>query len=198
MTEQTTDPRAEAAAQIRQEFAPIIQAVVLAAQGNPEMAEELVPVLNDMAQRRPWQQMAAALRRILAGERDAQSLMIGLDLADRVVVAEVLGQLGTAVLPDAALDPNPALTLPQFINGLLNGVLLASKPGAPDILRHDVETFTRKLADDEAAPPDLRALGRILHDILNGDRAPDLGDLPPELTAVVHTLLNRLHGTNGA
>jgi hypothetical protein len=196
MTEQTTDPRAEAVAQIRQEFAHIILAVTLAAQGHKELAEELTPVLNNMTQRRPWQQLAAALRRILAGERDAQSLMLGLDLADRVVVADILEKLGAENVTTAA--PERALTLPQFINGLLNGVLLASKPDAPDILRDDVETFTQKLAEDETAPPDLRALGRILHDILNGDRDPDMRDLPPELTAVVHTLLSRLGGTNGA
>lgn len=192
MTNQTNDPRAQAVAQVRQEFAPIIQAVALAAQGDKEMAGQLVPVLNDMAQRRPWEQLAAALRRILAGERDAPSLMVGLDLADRAVVGDILQQLGVAESAVVAAEPERALTLPEFINGLLNGVLLACKPDAPAVLRDDVETFTRKLAEDASAPPDLRALGRALHEILNGERDPDLDGLPPELTAVVETLLKRM------
>jgi hypothetical protein len=192
MTNQTDDPRAAAVAQVRQEFAPIVQAVILAAQGNREMARQLDAILDDMSQRRPWQQLAAALRRILAGEREGQTLMVGLDLADRAVVLDILQQLGAGETAVQAGAPDKPLSMSEFLNGLLNGVLLACRPGAPDTLRADVETFTRKLAEDEEAPPDLQALGRVLHEILAGEREPDMSGLPPELTAVVQTLIAHL------
>jgi hypothetical protein len=67
-----------------------LAAVIQAGERPPEEVER---VLDDLAGTRDWADLAAALRRVLAGERDEQRLLDGLDDVDTAVVIAVLRRL---------------------------------------------------------------------------------------------------------
>jgi len=96
----TPAPQAEegqeeaALAAILQQWAPVIAAVVAACRGNQDAAAQLQPFLGKMAQQDDWRALSAVLRRILAGERDPNALLPGLDATDMLIVAAVLQTLG--------------------------------------------------------------------------------------------------------
>jgi hypothetical protein len=78
------------------------------------------------------------------------------------------------------------------LDDLLDLVATACGPDAPAGLGAQLHAFTQSLATDSAAPPEARALGRVLNHILSGERAPDLSALPPELADKIRALLERL------
>jgi hypothetical protein len=53
------------------------------------------------------------------------------------------------------------------------------------------QTFLQ-LSNHPSAPPEERALGRVLGRILIGEREPDLSELHPEMAAEIKALLERL------
>jgi tetratricopeptide (TPR) repeat protein len=71
-----------------QKFAPLIAAVV-AATTDPAGQQELAPRLEGLEQR-GYQNLVAAIRRILAGERQEEALCAALDLEDSMVVMAIL------------------------------------------------------------------------------------------------------------
>ena len=80
------------------EWEPYIAATVAAAGGDSDAAAQLAVVLDQIAQDSDWAALAAVLRRIISGERDA-SLLEGLDPTDTAIVGQVL--TGLAQPPDA-------------------------------------------------------------------------------------------------
>ena len=80
-------------AEILQQFAPVIEAVVAAAGGHAQAraaVEQLLPQLKQNG----WH-IAAPIHRIWAGERDEAALTTGLDDADTLIIREILKRLAS-------------------------------------------------------------------------------------------------------
>jgi len=73
------------------QHAPLIEAVVMAV-ADPAVREQLEPLLEDMISR-GWQNLIAAIRQILDGERDEDILYEGLDAIDSLIILAILGQV---------------------------------------------------------------------------------------------------------
>ncbi|MBL7063667.1 MAG: hypothetical protein ISS49_05585 [Anaerolineae bacterium] len=188
-----------AIAQLRQQWAPVIQAVVAACEGQAQAAAHLQPLLAQLSHQDDWRHLVAALRRILAGERDPAALLPGLDATDTLIASDLLRALGVEVgqdLPDPGNRggrPQPgeqALTL----DDLLGLVAQAGTEQAPPGLGEQLFGLTRAMATQPQAPAEMRELGRVLNHVLSGERAPDLSALPPELAAKVRQMLAALPG----
>jgi tetratricopeptide (TPR) repeat protein len=177
----------DAIARIRQQWAGNVAAIVAACQGDAEAAAQVGPWLDHQEQQDDWRALAVVLRRILAGERDADALLAGLDATDALIAGDVLRGLGVAPESDAAEDEpeGQALTLDQ----LLDLVAQACRPDAPPDLAAQLHGFTRGLAADADQPAEIQALGRILNAILSGERAPDLSVLPEGLAGAVRGMI---------
>jgi tetratricopeptide (TPR) repeat protein len=73
------------------QHAPLIEGVVSAVD-DAEVRQQLEPLLEDMISR-GWQNLIAAIRQILNGERDEDLLCEGLDMDDSQIVLAILGQV---------------------------------------------------------------------------------------------------------
>ena len=76
----------------------------MAASGGNSAAAWLTPVLGQLAQASDWAALAAVLRRIIGGDRDA-SLLQGLDPVDTAIAGQVLTRL--AQPPDTPAQEDP-------------------------------------------------------------------------------------------
>ena len=95
-----TDPGQDPAIQDHlQRWEPEIAATVAAAGGDSGAAAQLTPVLDQLAQDQDWAALAAVLRRITGGERDA-SLLDGLDPVDTAITGQVLARLAAPAQED--------------------------------------------------------------------------------------------------
>jgi tetratricopeptide (TPR) repeat protein len=74
-----------------QRHAPLIELVV-AAVGDAAAREQLEPVLVQRGEN-GWGQLVAAIRRVLAGEREVEALWDDLDLEDSMIIAAILGRV---------------------------------------------------------------------------------------------------------
>ena len=100
-----TDPGQDPAIQDHlQQWEPVIAATVAAAGGDSDAAAQLTPVLDQLAQDQDWAALAAVLRRIIGGDRDA-SLLEGLDPVDTAITGQVLARL--AQPPDTPAQEDP-------------------------------------------------------------------------------------------
>jgi len=189
---------AEAAvAQIRQQWAPVVQAVVAAAAAGASVPPELAALLDKMGATDDWGALVGALRRVLAGERDPAALLPGLDQVDAVILGDVLRGLGaTSPSPSSTgggggagaaggVEAGEGISLEQ----LLELVAVACTPQAPAGLGEQLFGMTQQLARDPSMPAEIQALGRVLNHILSGERNPDLSALSPELAGAVRQLL---------
>jgi hypothetical protein len=86
------------------QWTPIIEQVVAAASGDTQATQMLSPILEALAGGSDWGPLVEALRRVLAGERDQQSLLDGLDPIDTVILTQALQQLAD----QSARGPTPA------------------------------------------------------------------------------------------
>lgn len=170
---------------IRQQWGPVVLAVATAAQGNQEVAEELGPFLDRMGQQPQWQGLLAVLHRILAGERDPQALLPGLDPTDTLIAGDVLQALGAEV---AAAEQAPPASPEQLID-LVGAACL---PDAPAGLGEGLFDLTSRLAADPDAPLPLRRLGHALNHVLAGGREPDLAGLPEPWARQVQAMVAAL------
>jgi hypothetical protein len=82
---------------------PAVAAVAAAAGGDAQAAAEVEELLTALAGTDDWAAIAAALRRLLAGERDHATLAAGLDPVDTAILAAVLDRL--IITPPPAKDP---------------------------------------------------------------------------------------------
>ncbi len=71
---------------------PVIAAVVVAARGNQEARQQVEELCTKLAETKDWKNLSAAIRRILAGERDHDALAdsLNLDREDALVVRRIL------------------------------------------------------------------------------------------------------------
>ncbi|MBW7884473.1 MAG: hypothetical protein H3C34_17905 [Caldilineaceae bacterium] len=76
-----------------EQWQPVIAAMVAACRGDNTAAGQLTPLLDQLAQTADWQALAAVFRRVLAGERDAEALLDGLDKTDTIIVTALLQAL---------------------------------------------------------------------------------------------------------
>lgn len=83
----------------------LIRAIAKAAQGGPDAVQAVAPLLDELAQQEDWNKLAGALSRILAGERDAQILLLGLDGTHTSIVVEILRRLGVDVETETLHHP---------------------------------------------------------------------------------------------
>jgi len=73
------------------QHAPLIEAVVMAV-ADPAVREQLEPVLENMISR-GWQNLIAAIRQILDGERDEDILCERLNSMEYLIILAILGQV---------------------------------------------------------------------------------------------------------
>ena len=188
----TPDQVAEAVARVRDEWGPVIQAMVAACEGNTPAADQLSRFFELMSHKDDWRKLVAVLRRILAGERDPLALLPGLDDTDVVIAGDVLRGLGidvpTAGLEEEEDDGGDMVSLDDF----LGMIVVACQPGAPREMHEQLFDATRGMATQPNAPAGLRELGRVLNAILNGERELDLSALPLELAEKARGVLEEL------
>lgn len=174
-------------ARVRSEWQGVRAAIVAASEGNQDAVAQLVEYFDIMEQHTQWEQLIGILRRILAGERDPDELMLGLDPVDSLIVGDTLQALHEAQSPQQ-------VQADELIQGLLGAVHVACSPEAPPGLVEQMHTMTLSLANDGGVPVVLREYGRILNNILSGERHPDLSGLPAELADPLRELLASLRG----
>jgi hypothetical protein len=182
-----------------------INSVAAAAQGVAEAQEAVAQILPQL-EGGGWTNLAAAVKRILAGEQDDETLFDELDRQDAYIIQLILQQLaGGTPAPDeqigpvsqtGPISPDAAPAAPEeagiSLEELLQLVVAAARGEAPPELGVQLHAVTRGLATDANAPPALQALGRALNAILSGERQPDLAGLPPDLAAAVQQVLGQL------
>ena len=159
-----------------------IAAAASAALGDRIALREVQGVLDQMATAESWQRLPPALRAILAGERDFEMLRSDLEFDAAYIVRAVLARLATefAVISDED-DDGPPVSLDEFIK--LVGQ--ACQPDAPAEQFRQFFNATLNMTRQPQVSPEVRALGRVLHAILTGERQPDLASLPTLLAAKV-------------
>lgn len=183
------------------EWAPaFIQTVAAAVQGNTNAKNEVEKFLPQL-EAGGWQNLVAALRRLLAGENDVDSLCSDLDLEDAYIVRRILAVLSGEPAPNERAMPTSEAPAQQeesedeaqgiTLDDLLKFVALARQPNAPPQFAAQIRDIAQTLQSPEA-PPEMHALGRVLAALLSGERNPDLSALPPELASKIREYLMQL------
>lgn len=176
--------------QLRQQWEPVIEVVVIAARAEGRQVEGLNALLSGFTESGDWRRLAGALRRVLEGERDPQVLFPGLNIAETVVVGEVLRALGEEPGVPRLLEPEgEGADQETSLDDLFTLVAQVARQDAPPGLREELYVILHRLARDPQAPEDLRALCRVLDRVLAGERDPDLSDLPPDLAERARRML---------
>ena len=176
--------------QVREQWDGVIQTVIATCNGNQNAVQQLEPFLNEMEQKEEWRALIGVLRRIVAGERDALELLRGLDETDTIVAGDALRGLGVDV-PIAGQDDDDDGKM-MSLQDLLNRVVVACKSDAPVGTTEQLHNVTLGMATQPSLQPELRELGRLLNQILSGERNPDLSALHPQLVEVVRKVLEEL------
>jgi hypothetical protein len=147
--------------QIIQTHAELIKRVVRALH-NRESLPELEATL-EVTRRNGWGTLVAAIRRILAGQRET-SLLAGLDEEDATIVEAILrGIQDPDTLPDPNAAPDPSLAAPglaQMIHGAGKGDVQTLQ-----LLANMAEQMTR-------VGGDMARLGAIMKRLVDGERDP--------------------------
>jgi tetratricopeptide (TPR) repeat protein len=104
-TSADTSPEQDLAIQdLLRQWEPYIAATVAAAGGDSDVAAQLTPALDRLAQDQDWVALVTVLRRIIGGGRDA-SLLEGLDPTDAAIAGQILAWL--AQRPDTPAQEDP-------------------------------------------------------------------------------------------
>lgn len=185
------DRQVQIITQVREQWGGVIQTVIATCNGNQNAVQQLDPFLNKMEQKEEWRALIGVLRRIVAGERDALELLRGLDETDTIVAGDILRGVGVDV-PIAGQDDDDDGKM-MSLQDLLNRVVVACKPDAPVGLTEQLHNVTLGMATQPNLQPELRELGRVLNQILSGERNPDLGALHPQLAGAVRKVLDDLN-----
>ncbi len=180
---------------IREQWSAVTRAMITACRGDADAAQRLAPFLDEMEQKEDWRVLTGVLRRILAGERRASVLFDGLDDTDTLIAGDILSGLGVNVSPvlegeGEGDEHGDMISLEDF----LKLVAQACQPNAPAGLAEQLLGATHGMAMQDNLPPELRELGRVLNEILSGERSPDLSTLPEELAGAVRALLTDISG----
>jgi hypothetical protein len=182
---------------------PFISALVAAARGDTQAATVLDAALEAPAKSTDWQALAGALRRVAAGDRDADSLTVGLDQIDTAILTRTLAALdGTQPInPDAwhALTEQPvseqggiAPTGADDEDGDLAsfvGAVAAATLGDADAAAA-LDSWLDEASDDADLAPLVAAVRRTL----GGERDPDTltRELDPESADIITAILDQV------
>ncbi|HNF88865.1 MAG TPA: hypothetical protein PLL19_06000 [Thiobacillaceae bacterium] len=141
---------------------PFIHAVVGALRDRSRLPE-LMETLSE-AERQGWARLAAALRLVVDGRRD-ESLRLGLDEEDRIIVDAVLRGLDNpASLPPLDRQPDATAAAPG-----LAAMINASARGDAQALAA-LATMAEQMV---RAGGDMARLGGIMRRLVNGERDAD-------------------------
>lgn len=153
----------DAVEQVLRMHAPFIHAVVGALRDRsrlPELMDTLAA-----AEQQGWARLAGALRQVVDGRRD-ESIKLGLDAEDRIIVEAVLRGLDNpATLPPVDAKPDAAAAAPG-----LAALIDASARG-------DAQALAALAAMAEQmvrAGGDMARLGGVMRRLVNGERDADL------------------------
>jgi len=188
--------------QIKQ-FEPLIASIVQAANGDEKTKAYLEGEYPKMqAGGGVWIQVAQAIQRILAGERDVNILTDGIDREEALIIRRVLQALNGEGSDPHPPAPSPiakeraigeggqaqqqGVTLPQLLE------LVERAAGGDQKTGSQLFPAMQKMASDPNAPREMQLLGKALAAIIIGDKNPNLDGLPDELASAVRGLLGRL------
>ncbi len=171
------------------QWEPLLAGIVAAVDGDTAVAEDVQRALDGLADSPDWGALVVVLRRVLAGEREPQSLLSRLDPVDTAIVTRLLDALaGRTELhpaPPASSAGRTGQELPEQWQQTIATVIAAIRgdQSAPQALQPLLEQLT----DD----PNRAALATALRAVLAGDRDPDrlLAGLDEFDTTVVQTIL---------
>lgn len=126
--------------------------------------DELETLLQS-AEESGWHNLARAVRKIVAGQRDLNTLH-GLDEEDRVIAEAVMrGLQNPATLPDRNARPDPALAAP----GLASMILAAARGNVQAL------TLISSMAEQMSrAGGALARVAAVIRPLINGERDPDI------------------------
>jgi len=148
--------------QILQSHAGLIHRVVLHC-NNPGSIPDLEEVLRQ-AQENDWTQLVTVIRDIMAGRRD-ESVMLGLDDEDRVIVEAILkGLQDPSTLPDLEADFDSGMAAPGIAS-----LIHASRRGNAHALQL-VATMAKQML---AAGGDMGILAGRIRPLVEGERDAD-------------------------
>ncbi|MGH3783327.1 MAG: hypothetical protein ACRDRO_22595 [Pseudonocardiaceae bacterium] len=171
---------------------PVISGLVAADSGDAAAEQALDLVLASLGEHADWKQLVGVLRRIRAGERDAD-LASGLDPIDTAVVQRALDALSGTVRVDVDAWRTGAISTPQQEPGQQLAALAEATVAAA---RGDLDATNalQPLLEALAAHRDWVALATVLRRILAGERDPALRDGldPSAANAVVTLVLDQL------
>lgn len=156
--------------QIRLSHAILIHQAVHACQ-NETARIQLKPML-DMATQQGWNALVNAIKKIVAGKREAD-LLKGLDDEDTIIVKSILeGLQNPATLPPVQQQSDPTMAAP----GLASMINAASRG---DVMALQAASFMAEQMTNTQG--DMRQLGGIMKRLLDGERDPDV--LTKKMTA---------------
>ncbi|MDH3526372.1 MAG: hypothetical protein OEN52_12210 [Gammaproteobacteria bacterium] len=148
--------------QILQSHAGLIHRVVMHC-NNPGSVPDLEQVLQQ-AEQNDWTQLVAAIRDIMSGKRD-ESILLGLDDEDRVIVESILrGLQDPSTLPDLQADFDSSLAAPGIA-----GLVHASRTGNAQALQIIANMAKQMLA----AGGDMSILAGRIRPLVEGERDAD-------------------------
>jgi tetratricopeptide (TPR) repeat protein len=167
---------------------PVLAGLVAANGGDPQAAQAVQQALATRGQRADWTTLAAVLGRVLAGERDQQLLLDGLDPVDTAIAQRALDALaGRVQLDPASWQALAGSLVPDELAGLVGAVVAAARGD------HWAAAEVELVLNDLAAEADWAALAGVLRRVLAGERDPALTEELDEVdTAVVTAVLDRL------
>lgn len=148
--------------QIRQAHAGLIHRVAIACQ-NRELVPDLDEILRQ-AEQNDWVDLVAAIRRILAGERELSSFRY-LDEEDMTIVESILlGVQNPESLPDINAEIDPDLAAPGIAS-----LVHASRTGNTEAL----ELIANMASQMMKAGGDMARLAGIVRPLVTGERDPN-------------------------
>ncbi|HKL77746.1 MAG TPA: hypothetical protein VJ985_05185 [Gammaproteobacteria bacterium] len=155
------DPLPDKPEQVRQAHAGLIHRIVIACHDRSQVPD-LEQVL-EQAESNGWTTLVAALRRILAGQRDP-GVLHGLDEEDRVVAEAVLNGLqDPTTLPDPNAGADPAMAA-----GGIASIIHAAARGETEALQ-----WAAQMAEQmQQAGGDMARLAGVIRPLVNGERDP--------------------------
>jgi hypothetical protein len=178
--------------EIREQWGAVISAMIKAADGDAEAEQQASRLLDTFADRPNWVELVGVSRRILAGERDAESLLAGLNPVDTAIASQLLD----AVAGRAYVNPPPAdeASLQQQVMDQWEPVLIAIVLAADGDA--DSEQRVTEVLNGVADSPDWVDLIGVLRRILAGERDRELllTGLDTVDSAIITRLLDALAG----
>jgi len=90
------------------QWEPVLAAIHAAAAGDQAATQQVDEVLNGLADREDWAALVGVLRRVLAGDRDPETLLADLDPVATAIVTRLLDALAGRVQLSLADPPEPS------------------------------------------------------------------------------------------